>query len=76
MRSSALVVGLTNEPSGLFAKTGYAADTFFTPTGNLSEIARMWAIKAAPGVTPSQLVSRLQSQLKPVDGATAMLSSE
>ncbi len=74
--TSAQVVGLTNEPSGLFAKTGYAADTFFTPTGNLSEIARMWTIKAAPGVTPSQLVSTLQSRLKPVDGATVMLSGD
>lgn len=64
--SSLIVVGLTNEPSGLFAKTGYAADSFFAPHGDLAGIAQTWTVKAAPGTTPEQLVQRLSFRLKSV----------
>lgn len=61
-----IVVGLTNEPSGLFAKTGYAADTFFAPGGNLSEVAHTWTVKTGSGTTPEQLVQALKFRLKSV----------
>jgi putative ABC transport system permease protein len=64
--SSLIVVGLTNEPSGLFAKTGYAADSFFAPQGDLAGVAQTWTVKAAPGTTAEQLVQTLTFRLKSV----------
>ncbi|MBU4206887.1 MAG: ABC transporter permease, partial [Actinobacteria bacterium] len=53
------VVGLTNEPSGLFTKTGYASDAFFDSVGLTAQSAQQWAIKVAAGVQPSTVIAGL-----------------
>lgn len=73
--TSTTVVGLTNEPSGLFTKTGYAADSFFAPEGKLSDSAQMWSVKAASGVVPSELVDTLASRLKPAEVSVQLSST-
>jgi putative ABC transport system permease protein len=67
--ASLVVAGLTNEPSGLFVKTGYAADAHFTAAGNTADTAGIWSIKAAPGTDLDALVSSLNAKLKQLDPA-------
>ena len=57
------VVGLTNEPSGLFTKTGYASDAFFDSVGLTAQSAQQWAIKVAAGVQPSTVIAGLNPKL-------------
>ncbi len=59
-----VVVGLTNEPSGLFAKTGYAADAHFTDLGYTADNADQWSIKAAAGTDLDALVASLTQKLQ------------
>ena len=57
------VVGITDEPSGLFVKTGYAASARFTAIGHTEDLAAQWVVKAAPGTDPGELVDRLNKAL-------------
>ncbi|MCB0911985.1 MAG: ABC transporter permease [Propionibacteriaceae bacterium] len=58
------VVGVTNEPSGLFVKTGYASDAAFAAAGHTTDHAPQWAVRAAPGVSADALVDDLNVRLK------------
>ena len=60
------VVGVTNEPSGLFVKTGYAADARFSAAGYTDASTRTWAIKATPGTPPATLAAGLDAAVKRV----------
>jgi putative ABC transport system permease protein len=57
------VVGLTNEPSGLFAKTGYASTAYFAQAGLPVDTAARWAVKAIASVSATDLASNIRSQL-------------
>ncbi|HSK34359.1 MAG TPA: ABC transporter permease, partial [Propionicimonas sp.] len=63
------VVGVTNEPSGLFVKTGYAADARFAAAGYTDASARTWVIKAAPGKPTAALAAGLDAAVKRVSPA-------
>ena len=63
------VVGVTNEPSGLFVKTGYAADARFAAAGYTDAATRTWVIKAAPGTPPADLAAGLDMAVKRVSPA-------
>lgn len=69
------VVGLTNEPSGLFTKTGYASLEHFAKLGLTPDTAQIWTVKAAAGVTPAQLVTSLSSEMKKVDAHLTVRSA-
>ena len=60
---SVQVVGLTNEPSGLFVKTGYASDARFVASGYTADNAQEWAVKAAPGISVADLIDTLEAKL-------------
>lgn len=57
------VVGLTNEPSGMFAKTGYASAALFDETGPRADDAPEWAIKVKPGTSADAVAAQLAPQL-------------
>jgi putative ABC transport system permease protein len=61
------VVGTTDEPSGLFVKTGYAADARFAAAGYTDAGVTQWVVKAAPGTSTAALVAALQAALHPVN---------
>jgi putative ABC transport system permease protein len=61
------VVGITNEPSGLFVKTGYAADARFAAAGYTDTTATAWTVRTAPGVEPAELAARLNARLATVN---------
>jgi putative ABC transport system permease protein len=63
------VVGLTNEPSALFLKTGYVADSYFTGAGQQILNANVWSVKATPGTDLPQLVSALNTALHKINPA-------
>ncbi len=58
------VTGVTDEPSGLFVKTGYAADARFAASGYSEAAAASWAVKAAQGTDPPTLAARLDAALQ------------
>ena len=58
------VVGVTDEPSTLFTKTGYVAPARFRQFGLDPEIADTWAVKVTPGTDPAELVAQLRGTLK------------
>jgi len=60
------VVGVTDEPSGLFVKTGYAADARFAAAGYTDAATRTWVVKAAPGTPPAALAAGLDAAVKRV----------
>lgn len=62
-----VVVGLTNEPSGLFAKTAYASDARLDQDGFTAEDTATWTVLAAAGTTPQQLVAALTPRLAKLD---------
>lgn len=57
------VVGVTDEPSTLFTKTGYGAPARFKQFGLDPDGADTWAVKAAAGTAPVELVGQLQARL-------------
>lgn len=57
------VVGLTNEPSGFFVKTGYASDALLTSAGAEADLATQWAIKVAPGTDIAAVTAALNPKL-------------
>ncbi len=57
------VVGVTDEPSTLFTKTGYAASARFQQFGVDPDGADTWAVKGAAGTEPAELVAQLQRAL-------------
>lgn len=57
------VVGLTDEPSSLFAKTAYADTSFFVQREVDLAGAGDWAIKTAAGADPEALVVQLNAAL-------------
>lgn len=63
------VVGITDEPSGLFVKTGYAADARFAQAGATAETASTWVVRAAQGVDADTLSGRLDGALKKLSPA-------
>jgi putative ABC transport system permease protein len=60
------VVGLTDEPSGMFLKTGYVADSYFTD-GGLILTSSVWTVKAAPGTPLPSLVDALNTELHKIN---------
>ncbi len=57
------VVGVTDEPSGLFVKTGYVPDAALAAAGLGADDARQWAVRAEPGVSADALVDALDAEL-------------
>ena len=57
------VVGVTDEPSGMFVKTGYASDALLTAIGATADNAGYWTVKAKPGVSTDTLVAALDESL-------------
>lgn len=72
---SVQVVGLTNEPSGLFVKTGYASDARFDASGYTADNAPEWVIKAAPGASIADLIDTLQAKLTAIDPTVTVASA-
>lgn len=58
-----VVSGITNEPSGMFAKTGYASTAALEAGGASADVAPQWAIKVKPGVSISAAAAELNPQL-------------
>jgi len=57
------VVGITNEPSGLFVKTGYASDALLASAGQTPAEAERWVVKANPEVDLTDLIRALDAKL-------------
>jgi len=72
---SVQVVGLTNEPSGLFVKTGYASDARFVASGYTADNAQEWAIKAAPGASVADLIDTLKAKLTAIEPTVKVASA-
>lgn len=60
---SLIVVGVTNEPSSLFTKTGYAGEAFFAERGMDTSVSYSWTVKAEPGTDLAELSERLATAL-------------
>lgn len=70
------VVGLTDEPGGLFTKSGYASDAWFASRGSTPEAASRWAVKAAPGMSADALVADLSTRLASVKSKVTVSTAE
>jgi putative ABC transport system permease protein len=70
------LVGLTDEPSTLFVKTGYAATSRFQQAGMDPATAGRWVVKLAPGADARTLAADLQSSLRTGDSAVIVAVAE
>jgi putative ABC transport system permease protein len=70
------LVGLTDEPSTLFVKTGYAARSRFQQAGVDPATAGRWVVKLAPGVDARAAAADLQSALGKDDSAVTVAAAE
>ncbi len=63
------VAGTTNEPSGLFVKTGYSSAARFAAAGYTDAGVDTWVVRAAAGTDPADLAARLDAELAAVNPA-------
>ena len=69
------IVGITNEPSGLFAKTGYGSEAYLAAQGVRVDQATTWTVKRADGVSEEALIRRLATALQPLNPNIEVLSA-
>lgn len=61
------VAGITDEPSGLFVKTGYSSPARFAAAGYTDVGADTWVVRGTQGTDPAGLAARLDAELAAVN---------